>query len=457
MIHSLSPVCLAVVGHPNRGKSSLVAALTQNSQIAVSPVSGTTTDAENYQLTIDGQCYLQLIDTPGFQRARLLLAQLAQQGNALPDRPAQLRAWLASPEAGVRFPDEQRLLAPILAGAGILYVVDADAPVSDQDRAEMELLLWTGAPRMAVINPFAEARHQQHWQQLLAQHFGQVLLFNPLQAQLDKSLQLLQAMSYLQPDWRSRLQAADQALRQWRQHQWQQSVARVAEQLQAMLSLRLTRTAKPNEAELVSWQQSYAEQLARLEASARSDIEQLWRFHDLARQELPLALQPDSLFSEENWQLFGLSRQQLTLASASAGVMAGAALDLATAGHSLLLGSLAGGGLGALGGWWSGRRLAKMRLGLLPLGQSSWQLGPVKDDNFAFVVLARALLHLRLLSERSHARRDAFALSPSWQQQSIKQQGQWLLWFRQLRKGQPSPALVKALTAEVASWSPNTE
>ena len=443
---------IAVVGHPNRGKSSLVSALLHNNRIAISPLSGTTLQAETYQLNLDGHCYLELVDTPGFQRARQLLANLGQQPLPLSSRPVQLAQFLASEQARLQFPDECQLLAPIMQGAGILYVVDADAEISDQDRAEMELLLWTGAPRMAVINPFAQARHQQQWQQLLAQHFGQVLLFNPMQAQLEKSLSLLQAMSYLQPDWQQPLQRAQQALRSMRASQWRQSALRIAQLLQAMLSLRLQRAQQPNEAELQAWQERYGQELQALEAKARHDIEQLWHFDRLERQELPLLLQPESLFSNENWQLFGLTAKQLTLASASAGAMGGAALDLATAGHSLLLGSIVGGGMGALGGWWSGKKLAKLRLGLVSLGNSQWQIGPIKDPNFGFVVLGRALAHLRLLSQRSHARRDALSINASWQQQSIRQQGQWLYWFSQLRKGKQPEAMLSALEAELVSW-----
>ncbi|MEJ1408867.1 MAG: GTPase, partial [Candidatus Sedimenticola sp. (ex Thyasira tokunagai)] len=38
----------AVVGHPNKGKSSVVAALTQNDQVEISPLSGTTRVAQHF-------------------------------------------------------------------------------------------------------------------------------------------------------------------------------------------------------------------------------------------------------------------------------------------------------------------------------------------------------------------------------------------------------------------------
>ena len=41
---------------------------------------------------------------------------------------------------------ERRLLAPILAGASVLYVVDGTHPYRPNYEAEMEILRWTGRP-----------------------------------------------------------------------------------------------------------------------------------------------------------------------------------------------------------------------------------------------------------------------------------------------------------------------
>src|SRR5690554_2848519 len=58
----------AVVGHPNKGKSSVVATLSQNDAIAIALEPGTTRAGQAYPLTVDGQELYTLVDTPGFQR-----------------------------------------------------------------------------------------------------------------------------------------------------------------------------------------------------------------------------------------------------------------------------------------------------------------------------------------------------------------------------------------------------
>ena len=64
----------AVVGHPNKGKSSVVATLAQNDSIAIAMEPGTTRDSHRYPMKVDDVTLYELIDTPGFQRPRKVLA-----------------------------------------------------------------------------------------------------------------------------------------------------------------------------------------------------------------------------------------------------------------------------------------------------------------------------------------------------------------------------------------------
>lgn len=58
---------LAIVGKPNAGKSSLTNALLGHERMIVSPVAGTTRDAVDTRLEIDGKTYV-LVDTAGIRR-----------------------------------------------------------------------------------------------------------------------------------------------------------------------------------------------------------------------------------------------------------------------------------------------------------------------------------------------------------------------------------------------------
>ncbi|NRA22742.1 MAG: 50S ribosome-binding GTPase, partial [Oceanospirillaceae bacterium] len=77
----------AVVGHPNKGKSSVVSTLARDDSIVISQRSGTTTAAKTYEVVLQNLSY-QLIDTPGFQRPRKVLAWL-QSEKVSADKRAQ--------------------------------------------------------------------------------------------------------------------------------------------------------------------------------------------------------------------------------------------------------------------------------------------------------------------------------------------------------------------------------
>jgi len=61
------PVRVAIIGRPNVGKSSLLNKLTQQERAVVSPISGTTRDAIDMEITRNGKPYL-IIDTAGIRR-----------------------------------------------------------------------------------------------------------------------------------------------------------------------------------------------------------------------------------------------------------------------------------------------------------------------------------------------------------------------------------------------------
>ena len=61
------PVRVAIIGRPNVGKSSLLNRLTQQERAVVSPISGTTRDAIDMEITRNGRQYL-IIDTAGIRR-----------------------------------------------------------------------------------------------------------------------------------------------------------------------------------------------------------------------------------------------------------------------------------------------------------------------------------------------------------------------------------------------------
>src|SRR5688572_28920875 len=71
------PLTLAVVGHTNTGKTSLLRTLLRNAEFGeVQDSAGTTRHVEAAQLLLLGQAYIELRDTPGLEDSVALSRQL---------------------------------------------------------------------------------------------------------------------------------------------------------------------------------------------------------------------------------------------------------------------------------------------------------------------------------------------------------------------------------------------
>jgi hypothetical protein len=303
----------------------------------------------------------------------------------------------------------------VLDGAGILYVVDGSRPFGEDYEAEMEILRWTGQPSMALINMIGSSDHSEEWSNALGQYFRIVRVFNALTADFDKRVQLLLAFGQLREAWREPLQRAVQLLEEEQGRRRKLAARLIAESLSQMISLtrrrRLTGAADRSTEIRTSLQQEYKQALIALESQCRSDVEQVYSHRHLERHEALVQLLDEDLFATQTWSLFGLTREQLVGTGAVGGAAAGGVVDVVTGGHSLLLGAGIGGLIGAVSAWFTADRVADIRVLGLPLGGKELCVGPMRNINFPYVVLGRALLHHKMVEDRTHACRGPMELA----------------------------------------------
>ncbi len=407
----------AVVGHPNKGKSSVVATLAQNDSIAIAMEPGTTRDSHRYPMKVDDVTLYELIDTPGFQRPRKLLAWLQGHSLSASDRPDTVAAFVNQHSDDPRYHDECELLRPIVAGAGIIYVVDGSVPYNREHEAEMNILRWTGRPSLALINQIGSDDYSADWEAALGQYFQIVRRFDAVRAPFEKHLDLLRSFGELAPKWRETLDAALeylQALKFGRDHQ---ALEQIADALIDMLGHQETaRLGEHQDARplLPQLRQRWQAWQREREQRQRRAVEDIYLHRRLQREESDLTLPDESdLFSERTRQLWGISKGQLAAAGFGAGAVGGAGLDAVTFGHSLGTGALVGGLLGAAGSYFYSDKLNKVKVGPLSGGFREAVYGPLKDPQFAYVVLGRALVHWYQVSQRNHAGRDVLVVTDS--------------------------------------------
>lgn len=403
----------AIVGHPNKGKSSIVATLAEDETVAISPDPGTTRSARSFRMRIDDQVLYELFDTPGFQRPRAILEWLRQHERGANARPEVVRDFVTRHANEERYSNEVELLKPILAGAGVLYVVDGAHPYGAEYEPEMEVLRWTGQPRMALINMIGPGDHVEEWRRALNQYFSIVRIFDAQRADFSKRIELLRAFREL-GEGDSRFSAAlDHAvnvLEADRRDRRRRAASEITDLLNDALSWRETAPAPENadqEAIVKSLSERLMVRVRKREQAARRVVQELYHHGTLETREQAVDVLATDVFSERSFVVFGLSTRQLALTGAATGALAGGVIDVAAGGASLLLGAGVGALLGGMGAVFGANRLAKVRVLGEPMGGMQVQVGPITNPNLPWVILGRALLHHRLVAERNHARREA--------------------------------------------------
>ncbi|HJX33078.1 MAG TPA: ribosome biogenesis GTPase Der, partial [Solirubrobacterales bacterium] len=125
-------VRVAVIGRPNVGKSSLVNAFLGSERVIVSERAGTTRDAIDTELEVDGRRVV-LVDTAGLRRRSKVAGSI--------DYYAQLRSERAVERADVA-----------------LVVCDATEGVTSEDLRVAELAMRSGCATLLAMNKWDETR-----------------------------------------------------------------------------------------------------------------------------------------------------------------------------------------------------------------------------------------------------------------------------------------------------------
>lgn len=403
----------AIVGHPNKGKSSIVATLAEDDSVAISSEPGTTKSSRTYPMRLDGVTLYELIDTPGFQRAREVLAWLNAHDRGAGARTDVVREFVTEHDTVERFHDECQLLRPILDGAGILYVVDGSRPYGAEYEPEMEVLRWTGRPRMALINMIGSGDHVDEWRAALSQFFSIVRVFDAMHADFDRRVDLLRAFGAIDETWLTSLNKAADALAGERARRRAQAAAEIADLIVEVLTATETAELADENADPAVEEAARTrlrKTVSSREQAARRTIQEIYHHSGLRAREAAASFLTEDLFSARSFSVFGLSSTQLAMTAAASGAVAGGLVDAMLGGASLFLGAGIGALIGATGALVGSDRLAKVEILGQPLGGYELRIGPITDPNFPWVMLGRALLHARLVSERNHARREALVI-----------------------------------------------
>ncbi len=398
---------LAVVGHTNTGKTSLLRTLTRNpdfGQVHDSP--GTTRHVEGARLLVDGQAMVQLYDTPGLEDSMALLDYLDQISPPAQrlDGPDRIRRLLDSPESQRRFEQEARVLRKLLDCDAGLYVVDVRDPVLGKHKDELQLLASCGRPLLPVLNFTHAPNHRlPAWRDALSRlGLHAIVEFDTIAPALDGEEQLYDKLAVLTDKHGQLLATLRHNVGMQRQLRYRDAMRIVADMLIDAAAWRLSTEPEPDamQASIQTLRHTLREREHRCVLSLLKRYN--FRPADFPAHSLPL--------TGERWGMDLFNPQALkdmgihVSKGMAAGAMAGATLDAFTAGISLGTATLLG---AAAGGLWQGAdKWGKRLMGRL----RGWQ--EISADDAVLRLLAMRQLQLvRALEQRGHAAQSPIVLA----------------------------------------------
>lgn len=204
------PLSVAIVGHTNTGKTSLIRTLLKDVKFGeVCNRPSTTRHVEASPLQINNQHLLTLFDTPGLEDSIGLLHEVQQ--SALDNSALgidKVQAFLSSEAAKDEFSQEAKVLRQLLNSDIALYIIDAREPVLGKYQDELTALSFCAKPIMPVLNFIADNdNNKQQWQEHLAKlNLHAVIDFDTVAYSKDNEVSLFQGMQTLLPMRRTDLQ-----------------------------------------------------------------------------------------------------------------------------------------------------------------------------------------------------------------------------------------------------------
>jgi hypothetical protein len=436
----------AVLGHPNEGKSSVVSTLAEDDSVPISPIPGETKICREYPVLVDSREIIRFIDTPGFQNPRKTLEWMKQYEGP---GDQMVSEFIIANGSDPDFIDECELLAPLAAGAGIIYVVDGSRPIRSVDAIEMEILRLTSLPRMAVINEKEKNRGDfiDDWKTEARKHFNTIRMFDAHRATYAARIDLLESLKHIDPDWQPNLSKVIESFKKDWDHRISDTAAIIIDMLQEASRHILKKTCKTElqvpevKTELLG---QYRKSISHMEKTAHRNIRKRFK-HNIFNYELPpYSILNEDLFSKKSWRVLGLKDWQMAMAGGAGGAAIGAKIDLATAGHSFALGAIIGGIIGAGSAALGAKQVYTAKIKGLPLGRMKIQVGPVKNDQMLYVLIDRALIYFSHVINWAHSRREqAEAPKPAHPEWKTGFTSAWdsaskkvfVKFFRALKKG----------------------
>ncbi len=339
----MKPLSLAVVGHTNTGKTSLMRTLLRDDGFGeVSNAAATTKHVECATVGNGSEEWLHLYDTPGLEDAGGVLDWLEGQTSNRRDGVERITAFLDSDAAKQEFSQEAKVLRQIVHSDAALYVIDAREPVLPKYRDELTVLSWCAKPVMPVFNFTADA-DLSPWQHMLVRRSLHVFSsFDTVAFDFSGEMQFWDNLGVMLPE-----RTQTDKLAQHRREEWLAS-DRQARQLIAgfLLDAAAYKVAYESAEQVPQIRAAMQDKVRAAERDMQGQLLELYRFYrsSIDSSELPAGAFSHDLFDTDLLKAYGIR----TGKGAATGALIGFGVDAVTLGFSMGIGTAVGGLIGGL-------------------------------------------------------------------------------------------------------------
>jgi hypothetical protein len=350
-----SPLRVAVVGHTNTGKTSLMRTLMRDVSFGeVSDRPAVTRIVQAAGLFAQGRKLIDLYDTPGLEDSIGLLEHLeSMRGSRRIDGVDLIREFLHTQEAVAPFGQEAKALRQLLESNVALYVVDVRERVLGKHRDELTILGMCARPVVPVLNFIAsdDARTADWREHLGRVNMHAVAEFDTVVYRADHEQRLFEKLRNLLDEHAETIDAIAADRRKHRSALLHSTCLLISEMLVDVAAhVRLVPAQSAKDAERTRVIESLRDDIRRREQRCVDDLLELHRFlrDAVAEEDLPLeeGRWGADLFSPEVLRQFGWHAG----GAAAAGATIGLTLDAMLAGLSLGTGAAAGAAIGGVYG-----------------------------------------------------------------------------------------------------------
>ncbi|MCO4773798.1 MAG: DUF3482 domain-containing protein [Deltaproteobacteria bacterium] len=402
----MSALVIALAGHANVGKTSLVSALTRDATLAVNEAAGTTRSHYLKTYALAGEEVLAFVDTPGFEFASRINKWLDAHGGEGSDRldgRAVLAAFLEDADTTARHDKEKEALRGVLRADVIAYVADVVLDPEGQVVQEVRLLRRAGVPMIGVLNNLHAGDDQsERWVEMLRREgVDNIVRLDALRFPAAQEESFFVALGVMRPEHGATFERIKALRATLDEQNLVRAAVATAETLVDCLAFQHV-TSHGTEEEAKRYRSTanerFKEMLRQREEAGFRSIADIYGFAETALEGESLEVRSwsgavtDDLFDPDALRRYGVSAGTL----AAVGALTGSFVDVL---GGFGVGTLIGGVSGAAAGLWLGRRVSTS------IDAGTLKVGPVDAVQFPSVLLNRSVDCWRQVARRSHADR----------------------------------------------------